>query len=173
MNTAIRSDSKSENPGDLKSIAGRSKRSRHRLLLLLGVVLFLPVAIVGVIIAACIGVLGSPAVPLALPEVPIVDLDGADPAIAKLVRTAHEFVEQSPRSAPMWGQFAMVLHAHGFSDAAHICYDAACRLDPKNPTWPYLQGYLDHQGPGGPSAALPHFERAARLTPPGSLAHLR
>ncbi|MBC7855263.1 MAG: tetratricopeptide repeat protein [Pirellulaceae bacterium] len=67
----------------------------------------------------------------------------------------------------------MVLHAHGFADAAHIGYAAAARLDPKNPRWPYLQGDLYLDGTIGPAEALPHFELAASLSPPESLARLR
>jgi tetratricopeptide (TPR) repeat protein len=108
-----------------------------------------------------------------LPEIPAVNIDGADPAIAKLVREVHGTLEKSPRSGTLWGRYAMVLHAHGFSDAAHICYDAAARLDPKNPKWPYLEGCLHQIGPGGSEAALPYFERAVKLSAPDTLARVR
>lgn len=63
--------------------------------------------------------------PPVLPDIPTVNLEGADPEITKVVRIAHDAVVQSPRSAIGWGQYAAVLHAHGFDDAAHICYRAA------------------------------------------------
>ena len=108
-----------------------------------------------------------------LPDIPTVNLEGADPEITKAVRLAHDALVQSPRSAIAWGQYAMVLHAHGFSDAAQVCYGAAARLEPKNPHWPYLQGDLHRQGPGGPAEALPHFQLAASRGPPHSMAQLR
>ncbi|MGI8980703.1 MAG: tetratricopeptide repeat protein [Pirellulaceae bacterium] len=111
--------------------------------------------------------------PPELPEIPTVNLDGADPEISKSVRVAHDVLTQAPLSAIAWGQYAMVLHAHGFSDAAHVCYSAAASLEPKNPDWPYLQGDLHRQGPGGPAAALPHFRLAAGRGPPHSMAQLR
>jgi tetratricopeptide (TPR) repeat protein len=150
----------------------RSKRTGRSLRFKLGAVLLLVFAVVGLIVGIRVGTWRSSAHLPELPEIPAVNLDGADPAIVRLVRAARDILEQSPRSAIAWGQFAMVLHAHGFSDSAHTCYDAAARLDPKNPNWPYLRGHLYHDGPGGPEAALPHFELAASLGPPDSLARL-
>jgi tetratricopeptide (TPR) repeat protein len=108
-----------------------------------------------------------------LPDIPTVNLDGADPEISKSVRAAHGIVTQAPLSAMAWGRYAMVLHAHGFSDAALICYGAAASLEPKNPDWLYLQGDLHRQGPGGSVAALPLFRLAASRGPPHSMAQLR
>jgi superkiller protein 3 len=106
-------------------------------------------------------------------EIPSVNLEGADPQIVELVEIARAAVEKSPHSAAAWGQFAMVLHANGFSEAAHVCYAAATRLEPMNPAWPYLQGYLHHRESGGPETALPFFNQAASLGPPNSMARLR
>ncbi|MBC7855821.1 MAG: tetratricopeptide repeat protein [Pirellulaceae bacterium] len=108
-----------------------------------------------------------------LPEVPTVNLEGADPEISKVVRRAQTLVGKHPRAAPAWGQYAMVLQAHGFSDAAQICYAAAASLEPKNPLWPYLRGYLYNQSPEGPEAALPYFRLAASRSPPDSMAQMR
>jgi Flp pilus assembly protein TadD len=108
-----------------------------------------------------------------LPEIPSVNLDGADPAIAKRVLEARDAVKKSPHSGNLWGQYAMVLHVHGYADAPHICYDAASNLDPKNPLWPYLQGQLYLNEKIGAAEALPYFELAASLSPPESLPRLR
>ena len=139
---------------------------RRRLFLLAGILVVLA-------IAAGIFFLARPGNQPSLPDIPTVNLDGADPEIAKVVRAAHAVVVQSPRTEFAWGQYAMLLHAHGFSDAAHICYEAASRLEPKNPSWPYLRGDLYQHGPGGPATALPFFERAASFSPPHSMPHLR
>lgn len=110
---------------------------------------------------------------LPAPEIPVIDLEGADPEMAKPILAARDDVERSPRSAKAWGKLAMVLHAHSVDGAADACYTTAGNLDRKNPKWPYLQGYLHHDSTGGPERALPLFERAASLSPPNSLARLR
>ena len=108
-----------------------------------------------------------------LPEVPAVNLDGADPQLVILVQAAQEAAQQSPHSAEAWGALAMILHANGFSEAAHVAYDAARQLEPDNPQWPDLKGCLHQDGPGGPAAAFPCFDRAARLSPPQAPVHVR
>lgn len=107
------------------------------------------------------------------PEIPIVNLDGADPEIAQAVQIARQAVQRAPRSAAAWGNLAKVLQAHTIDGPADSCYAVAGELDPRNPTWPYLQGMLHHDATGGPERALPCFERAARLSPPNSMARLR
>lgn len=67
----------------------------------------------------------------------------------------------------------MLLHANGFDEAADTSYTAAQLLEPRNPKWPYLQGYLHHNGPGGPAKALRYFERAAEFSPRNSMARVR
>ena len=108
-----------------------------------------------------------------LPEIPTVNLDGADPEISKVVGMARKSVEQNPRTAATWGHMGMILHAHGFSDAAQTCYQAAANLEHKTPFWPYLRGHLYQHGPGGPEAALSHFQLAASRAPANSMAQLR
>ena len=142
----------------------RWSKGGRRLLVLLGTLLCAALAVVGIYARRD----KAPE----LPPIPTVNLDGADPAVVKAVRFAREALEKTPQTATAWGQYAFVLDANGFSDAAHICYHAAASLDPRNPKWPYLQGYLYHHGPGGPEAALPYFELAASLSPPNSMAQV-
>jgi Flp pilus assembly protein TadD len=108
-----------------------------------------------------------------LPEIPQVNLSDADPEVAAAITAARATVQSSPRSAKAWGNLAMLLHGNGFDDDADVCYHAAALLDPENPDWPYLNGYLHHAGSRGPERALPSFERAARLSSRDSIARVR
>src|SRR5690349_16292259 len=112
---------------------------------LLGILVLLGAAAVG--LYACRGWM------LTLPEIPQVNTSGADAEVVAAVEKTRSEVEASPRSAQAWGDYAMVLHANGFDEAADVSYTAAQLLDPGNPKWPYLQGYLHHNGPGGAEKA--------------------
>ncbi len=173
MSATDSSDLEREASGGPPKKAGPSRRSSKRRWLLLGVAIIGLLSVAGVFIAVNLGPRKPPIQAHELPDIPTVNLEGADPAIARVVNVARGILEQFSNEAESWGQYAMVLHAHGFADAAHICYDVAIRLDPKNPKWPYLQGDLYYDGPGGPDAATPFFEAAARLSPPESLAQVR
>ena len=142
----------------------------HRRRMLIGGATCLLLAVAGVFVTLRVGWVPLGKTP-ELPEIPSVNLEGADPAIAKRVLEARDVVKQSPNSGNLWGRYAMILHVHGFADTAHIAYDAASRLEPKNPLWPYLRGELYLEGTV--AEALPYFERAASLSPPGSLPRVR
>lgn len=107
------------------------------------------------------------------PQFAQINLAGADPSLAGLVREARDAAMSNPQSPLAWGQLAMICHANGFSQAALAAYDTAAELEPDNWHWPYLAGCLHFEGPGGPSAALPLFERAVSLSPPRSMAVIR
>ena len=173
MSTPQRSDAEPEISQPPKVATQQLPPTRVWRRILMGGVVLLLLAAAGFFIAFRIGP-WKPAEKISdLPEIPTVNLDGADPAIIRVVREARDVLENSPEVGPAWGQYAMVLQAHGFASAAHTCYDTAIRLDSTNALWPYLQGDLYHDGPGGPEAALPRFEQAASLSPPNSLAQLR
>jgi Tfp pilus assembly protein PilF len=108
-----------------------------------------------------------------LPDVPTVNTVGADAAVAAAIRRARSAVASDPYSAKAWGELAMRLHANGFDEAADTCYTAAGLLERNNPDWPYLQGYLHHNGPGGMERAKPLFARAAALDSRSSMAAIR
>lgn len=173
MSVSRDSDSAPKDSGVPNPAARQPHHPGRRMRVLAGAGVFLLLAVAGMLVTIRVGFWRSSEAIPELPEIPSVNLEGADPAIAKHVRAAREIVERSPHSGILWGRYAMVLHAHGFADAAHIGYAAAARLDPKNPQWPYLQGDLYLDGTIGPAEALPHFELAASLSPPESLARLR
>jgi tetratricopeptide (TPR) repeat protein len=107
------------------------------------------------------------------PEIPEINLIDADPDVIEAVEAARKAVQQSPRSAAAWGHLAMLLHANVLENSADRCYAAVATLDPSNPQWPYLRGFLHQDGSGGPEVAIPFYERSASLSPPNSLARLR
>jgi len=65
-----------------------------------------------------------------VPEVPAIDLTGADPDVAETIKKTRAAVVAAPRSADAWGRLGMILHSHGSNDTALICYMAAGALDP-------------------------------------------
>lgn len=108
-----------------------------------------------------------------LPEIPTVNLEGSDPVIARRVREFREKLAGSIQSTENWGQYGMVLHAHGFASASNTCYGVAESLDPKNPQWPYLRGELFSSRIGNPQEALIYYQRAANLSSLDHLAQIR
>lgn len=107
------------------------------------------------------------------PELPAVNLESADAEVIEEVEAARAAVERSPRSASAWGHLGMVLHANAIESAADASYAAAATLEPRNPDWHYLRGYLHQDGPAGPEKAIPLYQQAASLGPPNSVARLR
>jgi tetratricopeptide (TPR) repeat protein len=94
------------------------------------------------------------------PQPPVIDLSGADPAIARAVDAALAKVREQPRSLEAWAHLGQLLRASNYLEAAVLCFAQAERLDPRNPRWPHLQG----EGlllRGDSDAALPHLQRAA------------
>lgn len=94
-------------------------------------------------------------------EPPVLDLDGADPAVRRAIEERLDAVRKTPRSADAWGILAIVLDNNHFEQGVQ-CFEQAERLDPANPRWPHHQGvaYLR----SNPDAALPKFQRAAQLS---------
>jgi Tfp pilus assembly protein PilF len=130
------------------------------------------VAIVTVSLAAFVGTWWwSTRVPT--PELPEINVRNNDPDVVEAVASAKAAVQQSPRSPEAWGRLAMVLHGNALEKSADDCYAAAAQLDPNNPDWPYLRGFMHQDGAGGPEVAIPLYERAAALSPPNSVARLR
>jgi tetratricopeptide (TPR) repeat protein len=134
--------------------ANRRRRSRRRFIT---VTAFFLVA--AVIAAAALWLL-SPTAPQALP---VVDLEGIDPAVRRVVEEARAAVLQKPQSSDAWGKLGMVLQGHGLSvEASNTCFRQAERLDPLQPRWPYFQGHALLLT--DPEAAILKLKRAADLS---------
>ena len=74
------------------------------------------------------------------PAPPAINLDGADPEVAALVRGLLDGVRREPRSPGAWGRLGMGLLANKFDEEAAGPLSHAEALDPSDPRWPYLRG---------------------------------
>jgi tetratricopeptide (TPR) repeat protein len=95
----------------------------------------------------------------AAPALPEIDLAGADPEVAALVRRAAAAVRREPRAARAWGRLGMALLANKFEDESVAPLARAEALDPADARWPYLRGVA--LVGRDPDEALPCFRRAA------------
>ena len=75
-----------------------------------------------------------------MPQPPLVDLDGADPAVVALIEPALNQVLLTPRDPQAWGTLGMVLRAHDYNPEAVECFSQAQHLNGNEPRWPYFQG---------------------------------
>ncbi len=70
------------------------------------------------------------------PSVP--DLSGIDPEGERLIRSVAAEAAEAPGDANLRGRVGMALDANGLARASIEHYDAAARLAPSDPQWPYL-----------------------------------
>jgi tetratricopeptide (TPR) repeat protein len=73
------------------------------------------------------------------PAPPEIPWEEAEPAVARILREHYQAVRADPRSGHAWGRLGMVLLANGYGPQAYTCLVQAEKLDPRDPTWPYLQ----------------------------------
>lgn len=72
--------------------------------------------------------------------IPQVATDGLLQPVAQELDEMHAAVLDEPDSAAAWGQYGLVLLAHGFRREAGDCFAAAEELEPQNYHWPYYLG---------------------------------
>jgi tetratricopeptide (TPR) repeat protein len=99
--------------------------------------------------------------PRAIPDPPLPNLEGTDQEIVEAVHEAREAVLRQRSSASTWGHLGEVLLAHEFNREANRCLRQAELLDPREPAWPYLQGY--NLALHDPDAGILCLQRAAEL----------
>lgn len=92
---------------------------------------------------------------------PTVDLSSAEPQVRAKVQDALATVANKPRDAEIQGRAGMVLHAHGFADAAFAAYSNAHALAPREFRWIYYRGVLLESRDA--AAALRDLESAEKL----------
>jgi tetratricopeptide (TPR) repeat protein len=93
--------------------------------------------------------------------VPHISTAGFDPVVVKQIESALDGVRRARKSAPAWGELAMVLYVYEFIDESFAAYATAARLDPREPRWPYLRALA--LLPRDAEAALANLRRAAEL----------
>ncbi len=95
------------------------------------------------------------------PVPPQIAREGLDPELAKAIEMARQKIHADPYSAQVWGDLGKLLRAAQLYPDAVACFEQAERLEPNNPSWPYLQGevlrWSDYR------QALPRLLRAAAL----------
>ena len=94
-------------------------------------------------------------------DVPIAELDGAQPEVIKKFDQARALVIENPDSSEAWGQLGMVFNAHEFMDQAIDCYRRASDLDPQEFRWSYLAAVVLAER--DPAQAEIELRRAAKL----------
>lgn len=95
------------------------------------------------------------------PAVPIPDLTGADPLVARTVEVASRNVARRPGSAGEWGVLGEVLRVHEFQPESMVAFNRAAQLDPRDPRWPYFLG--DGVRTTDPQAAIAYLRRSSEL----------
>jgi len=92
-------------------------------------------------------------------SVPQPDLRDAYPEVRDALEDARQMVLNRSQSATLWGDYGLLLVAHGYDDEAIVCWREAHRLAPDEARWAYHLG--DRLQFRGPVAALQWFEQAA------------
>jgi tetratricopeptide (TPR) repeat protein len=133
-----------------------TRRPRFRRRWVLGTVLLLAILIGAVGVGYWMWYRQTPVVPPPSP-----DLDGVDPAVVAVIEKEREGVRQAPRSAAAWGRLGEILTVFNYRSEAIFALAQAENLDPRDPRWPYLQGWLLLRDDG--EAAIPHLRRAVEL----------
>lgn len=92
-------------------------------------------------------------------SVPQPDLHEAYPEVREALEDARRMVLDRSQSATLWGDYGLLLAAHGFDDEAIACWREAHRLAPDEARWAYHLG--DRLQFRDPPAALQWFEQSA------------
>jgi len=90
-------------------------------------------------------------------DLPVVDLEGAEPSVQHAVEQAMDEVKRQPSSDEAWGRLGLLLLAHGWLDDAAVCLARAEKLGPNEPRWPYA---LSQTAPGDLAFVIACLERA-------------
>jgi tetratricopeptide (TPR) repeat protein len=114
--------------------------------------------------AACAGDAGGPV------EIPLPDMEGAEPVVREAVEAVREAVRADPRSAEAWGRLGHRLGAHQWSAEAGDCYARAEALDRRDFRWPYFLALTRLRTE--PEAAAEALARAIRLDDSYAPAHV-
>ncbi len=107
------------------------------------------------------------------------DLSEFEPGVRTALESAiAEFqsaltdAQDSAAAGEAWGELGMHYQAHHLQGLADTCYTQAAALDPADPRWPYLAGFLALEG-GDFDTAESRLSAAAELSPDDVVIRLR
>ena len=104
-------------------------------------------------------------------QIPIPQLDGAEPAVRQRLTTLQADLRANAQSGDAWGRYAMALEAHTFTEEAIAAYGRAHELSPGTFRWPYLLAALIDERSAADS--LPLYQAAIDLDPDYAPGHVR
>ncbi|MBM4091834.1 MAG: tetratricopeptide repeat protein [Planctomycetes bacterium] len=96
-------------------------------------------------------------------RIPPIETRDLLPAVAKEIRAMQDRIAAHPDLAAAWGEYGLVLLAHGFRKEAGDCFREAEKLDAADYRWPYYLGMT--MGVWDAWEAWEAFQRAARKAP--------
>jgi len=96
-------------------------------------------------------------------DIPPVETKDVLPAVAKELEAKQNAILAHPESASAWGEYGLVLLAHGFRKEAGECFRQAEAREPDNYAWPYYLGVT--MGVWDAELSLHAFERAVQRAP--------
>ncbi len=104
-------------------------------------------------------------------RIPPVETQDLLPLVAKEIEEKQAAIVAAPDSPDTWGEYGLVLLAHGFRLEAGDCFAEAERLDPHDYRWPYYYGMT--MGIWDTEKSLRAFERAVEDAPERVTVRLR
>ncbi len=99
-----------------------------------------------------------------LPELPRVAFEKFLPAVRDEIRKAYQAATAHPGDASASGKLGMILQAYSQLEAAAVCYQRACLLDPTSFRWVYYLGWVQ-AAEGKYDEAAATLREALRLDP--------
>ncbi len=96
-------------------------------------------------------------------RIPPVETSDLLPAVARELEERQTAILEAPDSAAAWGEYGLVLLAHGFRKEAGDCFMEAEALDPADYRWSYYLGMT--MGVWDAEVSLHAFERAVQKEP--------
>ncbi len=104
-------------------------------------------------------------------QIPVPQLDGAEPAVRQRLTTLQADLRANAQSGDAWGRYGMALEAHTFTEEAIAAYGRAHELSPRTFRWPYLLAALIDERSAADS--LPLYQAAIDLDPDYAPGHVR
>ncbi len=124
------------------------------------IVLLLSLAVVLAAVAGWARLRVGANTPVRIPPVETAELL---PAVAQEIREKQARIVENPTQAEAWGEYGLVLLAHGFRKEAGDCFEAAEGREPADYRWPYYLGMT--MGVWDADKSRRAFQRAVEKAP--------